>query len=158
VRRLDPGLPVHDVRTMEQVMAGSPAVLARRYPLLIMASFAGAALMLALVGVYGVVSYAVARRSRELAIRAALGAARRQLLLPVLGHGAVLAGVGIGSGALLAVAISRFLSGLLYGVSTLDLPTYLSVGVLLMLVTIVATLVPARRAASAMPAAALQSE
>jgi ABC-type antimicrobial peptide transport system permease subunit len=143
---------------MEQVVTTSPAVVARRFPLLLIGFFAVSALTLALVGVYGVVSYAVTRRSGELAIRAALGATGPQLRRPVVRHGGLLAAAGIGIGTMLAGGLTRFLAGTLYGIPATDPVTYVSVALLLLAVTIAATWIPASRAAAAPPAAALKSE
>lgn len=158
VRAVDPGLPVHDVRTMEEVVTASPSVVARRYPLAVIGCFAGAALILALVGVYGVVSFSVERRARELAVRSALGADRLQLVAPVLRHACAMTVLGIGVGLVLALVAGRFLKSVLYGVPPNDLLTYAGIAVLLFAVTMAATLVPAGRAAAANPVDALRAE
>ncbi|HEX9754428.1 MAG TPA: ABC transporter permease [Gemmatimonadales bacterium] len=156
VRAMDPTLPVYQVSTLEDVVAASPPARTRRYSLVLIAGFGGAALLLALVGVYGVVAYSVSQRTRELGIRAALGATGSQILMLVLRRAAALVGVGIVAGCLLALGFGRFLGALLYRVAPTDLVTYLLVAAGLGAVALLASAVPARRAASASPASALR--
>ena len=158
VRALDPEVPVFAVQTLEQMVAGSRAAFMRRYPAYLTGVFACVALLLALVGIYGVVSYSVAQRTHELAVRVALGARTRDVLRLVLGHGLLLALVGIALGALGALALTRLISGLLFGVSAADPGVYLVVALLLAAVALLACLVPARRATKVDPMVALRYE
>jgi predicted permease len=158
VRVMDPTLPVYQVSTLEDVVADSPPARTRRYSLILIAGFGGAALLLALVGVYGVVAYSVSQRTRELGIRAALGATGSQILLLVLRRGAALVGAGIVVGCVLALGFGRFLGALLYGIEATDLFTYMLVATGLGAVALLGSAVPARRAASANPASALRFE
>jgi predicted permease len=158
VRALDAEVPVFAVQTLEQMVAGSRAAFMRRYPAYLTGVFACVALLLALVGIYGVVSYAVAQRTHELAIRVALGARTRDVLRLVLGHGLLLALGGIVLGALGALALTRLISGLLFGVSAADPTVYGLVALLLAAVALLACLVPARRATKVDPMVALRYE
>jgi putative ABC transport system permease protein len=126
--------------------------------LLLIGAFAAATLVLALVGVYGVVSYSVAQRTRELGIRVALGAQTRSLVLLVVRHGAWMATAGVGIGVVAALALGRFVAGMLYGVGARDPATLAFVSVVLGAAAVAATIVPARRATKVDPAVALQSE
>jgi putative ABC transport system permease protein len=158
VRALDPEVPVFAVQTLEQMVAGSRAAFMRRYPAYLTGVFACVALLLALVGIYGVVSYAVAQRTHEIAVRVALGARTRDVLRLVLGHGLLLALGGIALGAAGALALTRLISGLLFGVSAADPTVYGLVALLLAAVTLLACLVPARRATKVDPMVALRYE
>ncbi|HEX8149356.1 MAG TPA: ABC transporter permease [Pyrinomonadaceae bacterium] len=158
VRALDPEVPVFAVQTLEQMVAGSRAAFVRRYPAYLTGVFACVALLLALVGIYGVVSYTVAQRTHEIAVRVALGARTRDVLRLVLGHGLLLALGGIAVGAAGALALTRLLSGLLFGVSAADPAVYGLVALLLAAVALLACLVPARRATKVDPMVALRYE
>jgi len=157
-RAMDPSLPVYQISTMDDVIAGSPPAFTRRYSLFLIGAFGVAALLLALVGVYGVVAVSVAQRARELGIRAALGATSTQLLALVLRHGSRLVLVGVLVGCAMALALGRFLGALLYRVDPSDPATYLAVVIVLSAITLGAIAVPARRAARANPAAVLRIE
>ncbi|HEX7314425.1 MAG TPA: ABC transporter permease [Pyrinomonadaceae bacterium] len=158
VRALDPEVPVFAVQTLEQMVAGSRAAFMRRYPAYLTGVFACVALLLALVGIYGVVSYSVTQRTHEIAVRLALGARGRDVLRLVLGHGLLLALGGIALGALGALALTRLISGLLFGVSAADPVVYGLVALLLAAVALLACLVPARRAMKVDPMVALRYE
>ncbi len=158
VRAVDSEVPVFAVQTLEQMVAGSRASFMRRYPAYLTAVFACVALLLALVGIYGVVSYAVAQRTHEIAVRVALGARTRDVLRLVLGHGLLLALGGIALGAVGALALTRLISGLLFGVSAADPAVYGLVALLLAAVAVIACLVPARRATKVDPMVALRYE
>jgi putative ABC transport system permease protein len=158
VRELDPEVPVFGVRTMGQLISDSRATFMRRYPAYLIGVFACVALLLAVVGIYGVISYAVTQRTRELAIRVALGARGRDVLRLVLRDGLLLALAGVGLGVCGALALTRLMSGLLYGVSATDPLTFVAVSLLLALVALAACLAPARRAAKVDPMAALRYE
>ena len=120
--------------------------------------FAGLALLLASVGLYGVLSYLVGQRSREIGVRLALGAQRTDVLALVFRQGAALAIIGLAAGLAIAPLATRSLQGMFFDVSPLDVPTFVSVAVLLLSVAAVATVVPARRAARVDPIVALRYE
>jgi len=130
----------------------------RRFDVWLLGSFAAAALLLAAIGIYGLLAYAVGQRRRELGIRLALGASRGNVISQVVGDGVRLAAVGIGVGVLIALAVTRLLAALLYGVGASDPATFVSVVGLLGLVSIVASYLPARRAAKVDPMVALRYE
>jgi predicted permease len=153
---LDPELPLADVRPLEAV--ASAAVAARRLTLWLVAAFGVTALLLAVVGVYGVMTQMVGERVQEFGVRQALGATRRDILRLVLSSGATLIAAGLVAGSLLSIASTRLLESLLYGVSAADTTTFASVTVLLLAVALVAAYVPARRATRISAAAALRSE
>ncbi len=153
---LDPGLAVWDVRSMEEVRAFT--TWEQRFFGKVMAGFAAQAVLLACLGVYGVLAYAVGRRTREIGVRLALGASRSQMMTLVVGRGATLAALGIGAGLLLSLAVGRLLQSNLYGVDWRDPLPFLATSALLASVILTASLLPARRAASVDPIAALRSE
>jgi predicted permease len=153
---VNPSLPVTSMRTMQDVYDGS---LAQTSFTLIMLAIAGAAaLVLGVVGLYGVLSYVVAQRRREIAIRLALGAQPTAVTRNFVRYGLVLAGIGVGLGLGAAVGVTRFLESLLFGVAALDAITYVLVAVLLTAVAALASYLPARRAAAVDPAEALAAE
>jgi putative ABC transport system permease protein len=152
----DASVAVSDVQTMDEVVARSTA--SPRFYLLLLATFAGVALVLAAVGIYGVMSYSVARRRNEIGIRMALGAHPRTILRLVMGEAVRVSAAGAAAGLVAAVALTRSMSGLLYGVAPTDPATFAAVCALLTLVALVATYVPARRAIRVDPLAALRSE
>jgi putative ABC transport system permease protein len=156
VREADPDLPVFKVRTMESVVAESLAQ--NRMSTVLLAIFAALALILAAVGVYGVISYSVAQRTHEMGIRMALGAKRGDVLGLVLRQGMLTVVVGLAVGILGAAYATRALSGLVYGVSTTDLATFLIVPLALAAVALLANYVPARRATRVDPLVALRQE
>jgi ABC-type antimicrobial peptide transport system permease subunit len=149
--------------TMNQIIAGSLA--ARRFSMILFGAFAALALLLASVGLYGVISYLVGQRTQEMAIRMALGADRRDVLRWVLCRGALLALIGVAAGTLAALFVTRIMAGIsiakssiIYGVRPWDPITLAGVVALLMFVALLASYVPARRAASVDPMHALRSE
>jgi len=156
IRRLDPNLPVADVRTMDQVVGA--ALATPRFTSVLLSIFAALALTLSAIGIYGVLSYLVSRRTREIGIRVAIGAQRADVIRMVLGSGLSLALIGIAGGIALALAITRLLRGLLHGVTPADPLTFAGVAVLLTAVAIVASTVPAWRASRVDPVLALKSE
>ena len=156
VREVDSGQPITKVRTMDQVVADS--VTRRRSSLMLLALFAVLALALSAVGIYGVTSYSVAQRTRELGLRVALGARPVGVLGLVLGEAGALAGSGVLLGAGGALALNRVLSSLLYGVGAADPLTFGIVAVGLLLVALAAAYAPGRRAAEVDPIAALRDE
>jgi len=156
VAGLDRDLPLYNIRTLKQMVAES---LAReRFGLLLIVTFAGLALMLAGVGVYGVLAYSVTQRTYEIGVRLALGASRRDVLRLVAGQGMKLVSVGVSIGLLAAFTLTRLMTGLLYGVSPTDPLTFIGVAALLAIVALAACYIPARRAAKVDPMAALKCE
>jgi len=153
---LDPELPVYDVKTMDAAVAES--LSGRRFSLLLLGLFAGVALALAAVGVYGVMSYGVVQRTREIGIRMALGARQQDVLGLVVGDAFRLSVLGIAIGIALALGLSRLLRGMLFGVSNFDPISYVGLTLVLVLVALIASWLPARRAAQVDPAVALRVE
>jgi predicted permease len=156
IRAFDPDLAVSDVRTLRQVVDTS--VAQPRFTMLLLGVFGAVALVLAAVGVYGVLSFAVAQRTRELGIRVALGARRADIVRLVLRHGLGLAGAGVALGVAGALGATRALSALLYGVSPTDPLTFGVIALVLLGVSAAATLAPARRATRADPMGVLRAE
>ena len=148
--------PVYGVQTMDQIVSAS--IADRRFSMLLLGVFAGLALLLAAVGIYGVISYTVAQRTREIGIRMALGAGQVDVLKVVVAQGMlpVLAGLAIGLAA--SFGLTRLMAGMLYGVSAGDPVTFIGVALVLAAVALIATLVPARRAARVAPVVALRCE
>jgi putative ABC transport system permease protein len=155
VQGVDPDLPVYGVRTMREMMAASLA--RRRFSLFLMAVFGALALLLASIGIYGVMAYAVSQRAQEFSIRMALGALPRDILLLALGPGAMITLAGIVLGLLAAQGATRLMISLLFGVSAVDPITFIGVPLALALVALLACWIPARRAVRIPPAAALRS-
>jgi predicted permease len=155
-RAVEPNVPVYDVKTMGERLSDSLA--RRRFAMTALGLFALVALLLAAVGIYGVMSYSVAQRTREIGVRVALGASRRDVLGLVLGRGMLLAALGIGAGLVGAVPLTRVLGSLLLGVGTTDSVTFVGVPVLLLAVALLACYIPARRAARVNPLVALRHD
>ena len=156
VSGLDKDLPIFNVKTMDDVVTAS--IGSRRLSMSLFSVFAGVALLLAAIGTYGVMAYAVSQRTRELGIRMAVGAARRDVFGLVLRQGVGLVSIGIGLGLLGAIAASRALNSVLYGVGSLDLGAFAVAIILLALVALLACFVPARRATLVDPIQALRTE
>jgi putative ABC transport system permease protein len=156
VNRLDPNQPLFDFKTMDERVEATWAT--HRLLTFLLAVFAGLALLLAAVGLYGVLSYSAFRRLREIAVRLALGASPAHIRGLVMGHGLRLFAVGIAMGALAVAASAGVIRSFLFGVSPLDAQTYLAVGFILSVVTILAAWIPARRACRVNPIVALRSE
>ncbi|HSC27212.1 MAG TPA: ABC transporter permease [Vicinamibacterales bacterium] len=156
VRALDSELAVADVRTMDEVVADS--VAERRVTMLMLGIFAGAALLLAAVGIYGVIAYSVTERTQEIGIRMALGADRRDVLRMVVGRAMLLAAAGTALGAAGALPLTRLMESLLFDVTPGDPLTFLAVAGILCGVAAVASYVPGRRAARVDPVIALRAE
>ncbi len=152
----DPEQPVHLVKTMEQVAVG--AIARPRFQTLLFGVFAGLALVLALAGVYGVISYAVTQRTHEMGIRMALGAHRRDVLRLVLRHGLTLALIGTATGVAAALALTRYIESQLYSTEPTDPLTFATVAALLLAATLLASYIPAHRAAKVDPMQALRYE
>ncbi len=156
LRSANPELAISDVRSMDQIAAESS--LARRWTMSLLATFAILALALALVGIFGVMSWSVAQRTREIGIRMALGARREQMLLLFVRYGLKLALTGLACGIAASFALRRTLANLVYGVSTADPVTYALVSALMLIVVLVACYLPARRAAQVDPLVSLRYE
>src|SRR5262245_17558489 len=149
-------LPVANVRTLDQIRSGSMAQTS--FALVMLGIAAAVALLLGIVGIYGVIAYIAAQRTREIGIRMALGAAARDVSGLFVRHGLVLTGIGIGTGLLGAAVVTRVMSTLLYGVSPLDPMTYVGVALALGGTAALASYLPARRASQLDPAEALRRE
>ena len=158
VGALDADLPAYAVAPMERLIADAPSTFLRRYPALLIGALAIVALALSVVGIFGVVSYSVSQRTREIGIRVALGAGRREILGMVLRQGVALVAAGVAIGTVVALVGSRFLSSLLFGISPSDPATYVSVALLLGAVALLACYVPALRATRVDPMVALREE
>jgi len=155
LRRVAPMAPLYDIRTLEDRVASAGAQA--RFSATLLVAFALVALLLAVMGIYGVMSFAVAQRTRELGVRMALGATRQQVVGMVLGESLRLAVAGLCIGVAAAIAVTRALRSMLFEVSTTDPPTYIIMALLLLATTLVAGWLPARRAARVDPAGALRS-
>jgi predicted permease len=153
---MDPTLPIAGVRTMEEVVAQSQS--RPRFLSVLLTFFTLVAVSLAAIGVYGVISYSVARRSTEIGIRMAMGADSARILRMVLKQGVMLGGVGVAIGLGAAVWLTRFMKTLLFGIEPLDAPTFTATVVLLFALTLLASWTPARRATRVDPAVALRDE
>jgi putative ABC transport system permease protein len=129
-----------------------------RLSMAVLAAFGGLALLLATVGIYGVLSYSVSQRTREIGIRMALGATRGSVLRGIMGEGALISAAGVVVGVAGSLACMRFIAGLLFGVSPTDLATYVAIPPVLFAVALCATLIPARRATKVDPIVALRYE
>ena len=156
VWRFDRDLAIPSLQTLEEVISGS--LTARRFTLLLLGAFSALAMLLAAIGLYGVMAYAVAQRTREIGIRMALGAHPRDVLRLVLGQGMALTGVGLAIGIALALALGRSMSSLLYGLAPHDPATFAAVAMLLAGVAALASYIPARRAMRVDPVVALRYE
>jgi putative ABC transport system permease protein len=153
IQSVDPDQPIANVRTLETVTADS--IAPRRMSMVLLGAFAGIALLLASVGIYGVISYLVVQRTHEMGVRVALGAQRSDVLRLIVGHAAKLVGIGTVAGLILAFLSTRLLSALLYNVGAFDPTTFLFVTIALVAVALLASYIPALRAARADPVVAL---
>jgi predicted permease len=156
VHALDPDVPVYDVRTMPDRLRGSLA--RQRFSMTMLGAFAGFALVLAAVGVYGVMSYLVTQGIHDIGVRIALGAQQGNILGLVLRQGMTVALIGIAGGLAGAFALTRLMASLLFGVNATDVATFSAVAVFLVIIALVATYVPARRAMNVDPLIALRYE
>jgi putative ABC transport system permease protein len=156
VRLVDRDLPVERIQTMGEIVDKS--IAGRRSYALLLAVFAGVALALVAVGIYGVMSYSVVRRVPEIGIRMALGARREEVLTLVVGQGMALAGLGVAVGLPMALASSRLVASLLYGVSATDALTFAAVTLVVLALALVSCYMPARRATRVDPIVALRAE
>jgi len=153
IQSVDATMTVARVRPMEEVMART--VERQNFNMLLLTIFAAIALLLAAIGIYGVMSYSVEQRTQEIGIRMALGSSRGGVLRLMLSHGLKLAGIGVAIGLALAYLLTRFLGSLLFGVKAGDPWTLAAVAAILALVALIATYLPARRAAATDPGQAL---
>lgn len=156
IRSMDRGLPISDVRTMNDLVAASLDY--RRFSMLLLSIFAAIGVALALVGVYGVIAYAVTQRLHEIGVRVALGAARADIMKLLLGGAVRLTAIGLSVGLLLSLIASRWLAKVILGVSSTDPGTYIAVSVLVAFAALAAAYIPARRATRVDPALALREE
>ncbi len=156
IRALDPSLPIADVRTMQDVVGATMS--SPRFTGFLLVMFAAIAVLLSAIGIYGVLSYLVSRRTREIGIRLAIGASRSEVLQLVLGRGLVLAGAGVAVGLGIAAVVTRFMQTLLHDVAPQDPVTFGVVAILLLFVALVSSLVPAWRATRVDPVSALKTE
>jgi putative ABC transport system permease protein len=155
---LEPDVAIFNVNAMDQLISNSPAAFMRRFPALLISIFAGVALLLASIGIYGVVSYSVSQQRHHIGVRMALGAQTSDILKMVLRQGLTLALGGMAFGVLAALALTRLLRSLLFQVQTTDLTTFAFVLATLFLVTLFACYIPARRATKVDPLVALRYE
>lgn len=158
LHNFDPQLPLIQPRTLDQVAQQAPSVFLRSYPSLLIGSFAGLALILAVIGLYGVISYSVMQRTREIGIRVAMGAQRQDVLRMVLREALATSAAGILVGVASGLLLTRLMSSLLYGVNASDWRTFLSVSVVLLGVAVAACAIPATRATRVDPVIALRYE
>ena len=156
LKAIDPNLAFVDIHTMADLVSGASAQ--RRFQATLVIAFAAAALLLAMVGFYGLLAYSVKQRTTEIGVRIALGASKTRIVGLVLSEGLRLVSVGLIIGLVGSLALTRLLSGFLYGVQPIDPLTFFLVPTLLLLVTLAASLIPGWAAAGVSPAAALQSE
>jgi predicted permease len=152
----DPDQPVYEVMTMEQRLANSMAV--RRNGMLLFGVFAAIALIIAAIGIYGVISYSVGQRTREIGVRMALGAERRDVLKLVLKQGLKLISAGVTIGLIASLALTRLMRNLLFEVSATDPPTFVVIALILIIAAVLACWVPARRATKVDPVVALRKD
>jgi putative ABC transport system permease protein len=153
---IDPTQPVSDLKTMDEILFAELAQ--RRFNMLLMGLFAGVAVLLVAVGLYGMLSFSVSRRRHEIGIRRALGALPRDIVVQFTFEGVRMIALGLCIGAAGALTLVRFISTQLHGVSATDLPTYVIAGLVLISVGLLATYLPARRAARVEPMTVLRTE
>jgi len=158
IRSLEPEAAILNVNTMDQMIAQTPASFMRRFPALLISIFAGVALLLASIGIYGVVSYSVSQQTHFIGVRMALGASPSDILRMVMKQGIVLAVLGVGIGVVASVGLMRLLQTLLFGVTTTDAATFALVSGTLFVVALLACYLPARRATKVDPLVALRYE
>ena len=156
VRKLDPEMPIDSVRPLEEIV--SESVAEPRFRTMLLGVFAVTALLLAAIGVYGLISYSVAQRTREIGIRVALGARPAQVIRPIVREGMTLAVIGVVLGLAGALAATRVVAAFLFGIEATDPLTFGAVAALLLVVALVASYVPSRRALKVDPLTALRSE
>ena len=153
---MDPNLAMANIKTMDQVADDS--LLGDRFVMVLYGTFAAVALVLAAVGIYGVMAFSVAQRTHEIGLRVALGADRRHVLALILREGVILASAGLGLGLVGAYFVGRAIRSTLYGVGSVDAIAFTAVSVLLVLAALLACYVPAQRASKVDPMVALRYE
>jgi ABC-type antimicrobial peptide transport system permease subunit len=153
---VDPSQPVSNVRPLPDILSGE--LVQQRLGTVLLAVFAGLALLLASIGIYGVLSYGVAQRTQEIGVRMALGATRTRVLRLVIGDAVILSAAGIGLGLVGAIGLTRLMATLLFGISTTDPLTFASVPAILVMVSLLASYVPALRATRVDPIDAVRYE
>jgi putative ABC transport system permease protein len=156
VREIDPEQPIYSPRTMDEIRAES--VAPERLNLTLLSLFAGIALVLAIVGIYGVMSYSVTQRTHEIGIRMAIGARPLDVFKMILGHGMKLALIGVGIGLVLAFVLTRLMETMLFGVEPTDATTFAGISILLITVALLACYLPGRRATKVEPTISLRYE
>jgi len=156
VLNIDKEQPVFSINTLDQLIANS--IAQKRFSVFLLGIFAAIAMILAAVGLYGVMSYTVTQRTQEIGIRIALGAQQGHVLKLIVGQGLLLTLTGITLGLIAAFVLTRLLSGLLFGVSTTDPMTFVLISMFLLVVSLLACFLPARRAAKVDPIVALRYE
>jgi ABC-type antimicrobial peptide transport system permease subunit len=155
-RKIAPGFAIDDLRTMQQTVDASN--FNERLGFYLIGSFAGLAVVMVIVGLYGVLSQLVNRRRQEIGVRMALGATSESILALILRQGSFLIAVGLGAGILAALGTSQLISSFLYGVRPMDVWSYLATAILLLVIGLLAAAVPAKRAANIEPMEALRTE
>ncbi len=156
MRETDPSVPVFQVATLEDYVSKSAAQ--PRFQTFVLTCFAGIALMLAAIGLYGLLSYMVVQRTLEIGLRMAMGAKRKDVLGMIVRRGLTMALIGVMAGLAISAAMMRLLSGMLYGIRPSDPITFAGTAALLLLVSIAASIIPAYRAARLDPMQALRNE
>jgi ABC-type antimicrobial peptide transport system permease subunit len=156
VREIDPAVFLFDTGSLAKVVSSS--FDSRRAVMLLLAAFAGLALFLSALGIYGVLAYDVSQRTREIGVRGAIGASREQIIGLILKQGLWKAGVGIVIGLVVAAVLSHYMTTLLFGVKPTDPIVYVAVSAVLLIVALLASYLPARRAAAIDPLVALRDE
>jgi putative ABC transport system permease protein len=156
IKEIDPDQPIFAIRSMDEIRAES--VQNERLNLTLLSLFAGIALVLAIVGIYGVMSYSVTQRTHEIGIRMAVGARPRDVFAMIIGHGMKLALIGVGIGLVGAFALTRLMASMLFGVEPTDATTYGAIAALLIAVALLACYLPGRRATKVEPTISLRYE
>ena len=156
IHAVDPAVALSEVETLDQIR--DEALSGDRFNLLLYVSFAVIALSLAAVGIYGVMAFGVGQREHEIGVRMALGASRGRVVQMILGEGAILAAIGLALGLVGAYFVGRAMQSTLYNVGSIDLGAFCAVGALLMIAALLASYLPARRAAAVDPMRALRIE
>jgi macrolide transport system ATP-binding/permease protein len=155
---LDPGMAIYDPMTMDEKIHDAPSTYLHRSSAWLVGGFALSALLLGVVGLYGVIAYSVSQRTREIGVRMALGAERASVYRLVLTEAGQLIVIGLLAGLALSVGAAMLIRKLLFGVKAWDIPTLIGVSIMLAMFAVLASYLPARRAASVSPAEALRTE